>query len=259
MSRLRALIVDDEDLARENLRMMVDEFCPEIEVVGTAGSVAAARLALAEKEPDVVFLDIRMPSGAEGFQLLEEIPKRRFLVVFVTAFKEYAVKAFNANATHYVLKPIDIDDLRLAVEKLLQVHQTFQQEPDAFKSYLATLDQLSANLLDHEKIKRITVFHAKGFRIVEDHELMHLEGSSNYCTLYFKNGEQMVDSRTLKTYEELLDPSTFFRIHRSHIINLNELREYLHEDGHIAVLKSGKQVPISRARLSEFLALVQSR
>ena len=115
---LRALVVDDEDLARKNLTMLLHEYCDDVEVIGDAGNIATAKEMIEELKPDVVFLDIRMPSGAEGFDLLESIENRDFLVVFVTAFKDYALRAFNANAIHYVLKPVDIDDLIRAAAKI---------------------------------------------------------------------------------------------------------------------------------------------
>ena len=124
-NRLRALIVDDEEYARKNMIMMLDEYCPEIEVVGEASGKAQAKALITSVQPDVVFLDIRMPSGAEGFELLEEVEEKNFLVVFVTAFKDYAVRAFNASAVYYLLKPIDIDDLRTAVEKLVEAKSVF--------------------------------------------------------------------------------------------------------------------------------------
>ena len=106
--KLKAIVVDDEELARKNLGMLLEEYCPTVEVIGSAGNVTEAKEVIERMKPDVVFLDIRMPSGSEGFDLLDEIENRDFLVVFVTAFKDYALRAFQANAIHYVLKPIDI-------------------------------------------------------------------------------------------------------------------------------------------------------
>ena len=117
--KLSGIIVDDELPARENLRILIEDYCPEINIIGTAGSVAEAQALIGEKSPEVVFLDIRMPAGMEGFDLLASLPEINFQVIFVTAFKEFAVQAFNANAIHYILKPIDIVELKKAVNKLL--------------------------------------------------------------------------------------------------------------------------------------------
>jgi two-component system LytT family response regulator len=113
--KIRAIIIDDEELARENLKMLLNEFCPEVEVVGMGENVDQARQLIQEKKPEAVFLDIRMPSGEEGLELLEDVKSNNFQIVFVTAFKDYAIKAFNINSIHYILKPIDIDDLKDAL------------------------------------------------------------------------------------------------------------------------------------------------
>ena len=122
--KLNALIVDDEELARKNLQMLLEEYCEDVEVIGQAGTIKDAKEKIETLKPDVVFLDIRMPSGSEGFDLLESIEERNFMVVFVTAFKDYALRAFNANAIHYVLKPVDIEDLQQAVEKVKESRST---------------------------------------------------------------------------------------------------------------------------------------
>ena len=115
---MRTLIVDDEELARENLQMLIEEHCPSLEIIGQAETVTEAKDKINTLNPAVVFLDIRMPSGEEGFELLKQIPEKKFLVVFVTAFKEFAVRAFKANAIHYLLKPIDIAKITIAIAKL---------------------------------------------------------------------------------------------------------------------------------------------
>ncbi|WP_306640976.1 LytR/AlgR family response regulator transcription factor [Sanyastnella coralliicola] len=258
MDKLRALIVDDEFHARENLRMLIDDFCPEIKVVADASGVNDALDKLQEFEPDVVFLDIRMPSGSEGFDFLEKAPNLNFQVVFVTAFKDYAVQAFNANAIHYVLKPVDIEDLRSAVEKLIEYQHTFVTEPSSQPAYLESLKALTETLKANQRPKKITLHHQKGFRIVNDDEIVRLEADGTYTTLYFKDGASFYDSRNMKIYDDMLDPAIFCRVHKSHIINIQELREYLKTDGHIAVLSDGSQVPVARARLSDFLTRVKS-
>ena len=256
--KLRALIVDDEELARENLKMLLEDFCPDVEVVGTAGSVEDAKVAIANSKPEVVFLDIRMPSGAEGFELLDAIENRDFMVVFVTAFKDYAIKAFNANAVHYVLKPIDIDDLQTSVAKLVESKKSFEDNPQDYSQYHEIIKQLSDSILKNKPNNRITISHTKGLKIVEDDEIINLEASGNCTTLYFTEGTRYLDTRTLKIYESLLNENKFYRIHKSHIINLNHLKEYLSEDGHFAVMKNGNRLPIARNRLSAFLSTLKS-
>lgn len=255
--KLRAIIVDDEEFARKNLAMLLEEYCPEVEVIGEASRKEQAKAIIESSQPDVVFLDIRMPSGAEGFELLEEIEKKDFLVVFVTAFKDYAIRAFNASALYYLLKPIDSDDLITAVQKLIAEKEKYANAPENYSTYFDSLKDLSQNLLQNKTSSRITISHTKGLKIVEDHSIAHLEASGNCTTIYFKDGTRYLDTRTLKTYENLLNPSKFSRVHKSHIINLEILREYVNEDGHFAVLEGGIRVPVARNRVTEFIKMLK--
>lgn len=255
--KLRAIVVDDEEFARKNLIMLLEEFCPEIDVIGEASRKDQAKAIIESSKPDVVFLDIRMPSGAEGFELLDEIEEKDFLVVFVTAFKDYAIRAFNASAVYYLLKPIDIEELQQSVQKLMETKRIYTENPDSFESYYASLKNLSDNLLRNKPTNRIAISHTKGLKIVEDQSILHLEASGNCTTIYFKDGTRYLDTRTLKTYESLLDPIKFCRIHKSHIINLDELTEYLNDDGHFAVLKGGLRVPVARNRVTEFVKMLK--
>jgi two-component system LytT family response regulator len=253
---IRALIVDDEELARENLRMMLADGCPEVQVVGTADDVASARARIAELDPDLLLLDIRMPSGTEGLDLLEGLPDLRALVVFVTAFKDYAVEAFHANAVDYILKPIDPDELRGAIGKATARLARLQDDQGEQERYHSELRSLVREIREHGA-ERIAVDYARGFKLFDPHTITHLEADGNCTVLHFTDGSRYLDTRTLKTYEDLLDPTDFLRVHRSHVINVAQLREYLREDGHWAVMRSGARVPIARNRLEVFLAAVR--
>lgn len=250
---LRAIIVDDEELARKNLIMMLETYCPEIDVIGEAGNKNEAKDIIESSQPDVVFLDIRMPSGSEGFELLEMIEERNFLVVFVTAFKDYAIKAFQANAVHYLLKPIDDEDLRISVDKLIATKETFTNNPGNYETYFSSLQNLADRLLKNKSNNRIAISHTKGVKIIEEADLAYLEASGNCTMLYFKDGTRYLDTRTLKVYEEILDDMAFYRIHKSYIVNMDMIKEYLSEDGHIIELKNNVQLPVARNRVSAFL------
>lgn len=255
--KLRALVVDDEEYARKNLTMMLEEHCPEIEVIGQASGKEQAKAIIESSHPDVVFLDIRMPSGAEGFDLLDEIERKEFLVVFVTAFKDYAIRAFNASAIYYILKPIDVDELKIAAEKLVQTQMTYQSAPENYVTYFDSLKDLSNNLRDNKHSSRIAISHTKGLKIFEDDSITHLEASGNCTTIYFKDGTRYLDTRTMKTYENLLNPDRFCRVHKSHIINLDLLKEYRNEDGHFAILEGAIKIPVARNRVSEFVKMLK--
>jgi len=256
--KLRAIVVDDEDLARKNLVMLLEEYCSEIEVIGEAGNIDDAENIIESSSPDVVFLDIRMPSGSEGFDLLERIDKKDFFVIFVTAFKDYAVQAFNANAAYYILKPIDIDDLKQAVTKVVEMRSAFQVAPENFSTYFESIRNLSDNLVHNKPSNRIAISHTKGIKIIEDNTIVHLEASGNCTMLHFEDGSRYLDTRTLKIYEELLDPKKFVRVHKSHIINLNYLTEYLNDDGHYAILSGKHHIPVARNRVSDFVKMLKT-
>lgn len=255
--QLSALIVDDEFHARENLRMLLNEFCPDVQVVDTAGGVGEARQKIISLKPQVVFLDIRMPSGTEGFELLDSLNDKNFMVVFVTAFKDYAIRAFNANAINYILKPVDIEELQNAVKRLVEYRESFTENQANFSSYLQSINELSELIRNHKKPQRITLYHTRGFRIVNEEDIVRLEADNNCTMLYFSDGTKYLDTKTLKVFEELLPEDDFLRIHKSHIVNLNYVREYLSQDGGLVALRDGYHVPISRNKLSEFLARIK--
>lgn len=256
--KLKAVIVDDEEPARENLAMMLEEFCPDVQVVGKAERVEQAKKVIAETNPDVLFLDIRMPSGTEGFELLEELKDRNFMVVFVTAFKDYAIRAFNANAVHYVLKPIDIDDLKLAVDKVRDQHAQMAAQPDQYVEYVDTLKSISQSLSHNTYSSRITIHHTKGIKIIDDEEILYLEADGNCTQLFFTDGTRYMDTRTLSVYENLLNPQKFFRVHKSYIINLRHIKEYINDNGYFALLKNNVKVPVSRSRNTDFVGRLKS-
>lgn len=249
--KIKALIVDDELHARENLRFLIEESSPEIEVVGTADGVESAEKMFHELHPDLIFLDIRMPSGAEGFELLEKLGEENFQVIFVTAFKDYAIRAFERRALHYVLKPIDEADLQESVQRI-KVSRTNNENRNNHEN----LKNLKEEIENDKEPERITIHHAKGIRIIEISTLNYLESSGNCTVLHFKNGQQYLDTRTLKVYEALL-PDFFNRVHRSFMINLREAREILHGDDQVVILKSGESIPVSRERKKALIEAIK--
>ncbi len=253
-----AVIIDDEELARENLSMLLKEFCPGIEVVGMAGNIVEGKKIIEELNPKIVFLDIRMPSGSEGFDLLDTIKEKSFHVIFVTAFKDYAIKAFNANAIHYVLKPVEIEELMVAVNKAIEEIKITDEHPEVYEDYLETLKNLTHSLTHNKHSNKITISHSKGIKIIEDDTITHIEADSNCSLIHFIDGATYLDTRTLGLYESILNPAKFFRIHKSVIINLNHLSEYVNEDGYYAILKNGTRLQIARSRVQDFLALIKS-
>lgn len=258
MSKIRSIIVDDELFARENLAMLLNEFCPEIEIVGLGQNIIEAKSLIQEKKPEVVFLDIRMPSGEEGLELLEEVKDGNFQIVFVTAFKDYAVKAFNANAIHYILKPIDIEDLKEAVAKIINYRKLFSEDASNLNVYLESIKNFSNSLHYQNESDKITITHLKGIKIIDDSTIDYLEGEGNCTIIHLNDDNIFLDTRTLKIYDDILNKQKFFRIHKKYIINLTQLTDYIHQDGYFARLKSGKMLPVARARVSDFIQTIKS-
>ncbi len=256
MKKLRAIIIDDERNARENLEMLLNEYCPEIDVAGKGNGIEEGRRLIELLNPEVVFLDIRMPSGAEGFDLLKQFHNYKFLVVFVTAFKEYAVEAFNANAVHYILKPVDIEELMTAVQKVVKQIVQFQHEPQNFFHYKEKLDDVM-NQISLVR-QRIPIHHTRGIKFVTPADIEFLSADGNCALIQLHNGSKFLDTRTLKTYDHLLPSKSFYRVHRSYIVNIHMVEELIRADGVWLLMKCGQKIPVSRSRLASFLTAIKA-
>ncbi|MCB9182347.1 MAG: response regulator transcription factor [Flavobacteriales bacterium] len=247
---LRALIVDDEADARENLRLMLEEHCPEVQVVGQAGSAAEARTRIQELQPNALFLDIKMP-GEDGFQLLASIAELDLPVVFTTAYDEYALKAFKENALDYLEKPIDHEELMRAVKKLAKATQELDGgQPSA----------IAALMKDPESplSTRVAIPGRDGLVLLKHEDILYLEANDSYTTVHTKDGKRSVSSKHIRVFEDNLDPKSFFRVHKSYIINLAHLKGFSRAEGNMAVLDTGTLIPVSRRRLPDFLGLINT-
>lgn len=255
-NNVRAIIIDDEVLARKNLSILLKDFCNGIDILGEAGNVQEGLTLIASTNPELIFLDIRMPSGNEGFDLLEKISGTTlypFRVVFITAFKEYALKAFRANAVDYILKPIEISELQQCITKIKEDILT-QKSAELYTQQVNNF----TTAIQRNDIQRITVSHSKGIKIIETKEIIRLEAQNNYTSIVFNHGKSLLDTRTLKTYHNFLPTNRFQRIHNSHIINIKHLMEYKNESGPCAIMSNRDSVPISRSHLTDFINLVKN-
>jgi two-component system LytT family response regulator len=247
---LRALIVDDEADARENLLLMLEEHCPEVQVVGQAGSAQEAREKIQALQPNALFLDIKMP-GEDGFALLASIAELDLPVVFTTAYDEYALKAFKENALAYLEKPIDAEELQRAVKKLLrQTDELGTTQPSA----IAALMKDPASPMS----SRLAVPGRDGLVLLKHEDILYLEANDSYTTIHLVDGKRSVSSKHIRVFENNLDPKTFFRVHKSYIINLAHLKALNRSEGNVAVLDTGAMIPVSRRRLPDFLALINT-
>jgi len=249
--KIKALIVDDEFNCRNNLELLINDFCEGVEVVGQAESAAEARKLIKELNPDLVFLDIAMPEE-DGFSLLRSIDKRDFAVIFTTAHNEYALKAFKENAIDYLEKPINIDDLVNSIEKAKHLVESPGEQDEA-------LNEIIQKALRMNDSAKISIPTRDGYVIVDEKEIVHLEASDNYTMIFLTSGRKHLSSKNIKVYEENLDHDRFFRTHKSHIINMKEhLKEFSRSNGNVALLTDGKAVPISRRKLSDFIGRINT-
>lgn len=246
MTALKTIIVDDEHHCRENLSQLISEYCPELEVISIAKSVPEARQLIEALKPQVVFLDIKMP-GQDGFALLEHFSERDFSIVFTTAHDEFALRALKEGAIDFLEKPINIEELEQCSKKLLQNRaQSHELSADALKELFKL-----GNMKDLDKT---TIPTTDGFIIVNSADIVRLEASESYTRIFLSNEERYMSSKNIKVFERNLNPSIFFRTHKSHIVNmLYHLKGFSRTDGNVALMSSGYRVPISRRKLPIFL------
>jgi two-component system LytT family response regulator len=249
---LRILIVDDEADARENLRFMLGEHCPEVEVVAMAANAQEAREMIAAHQPNGLLLDIKMP-GEDGFQLLASVADLDLPVVFTTAYDEFALRAFKENALDYLEKPIDPDELRRAVGKLVRRAGELGSGPPAASAMAVLMRDPSSPL--HS---RLAIPGREGFTLLKQEDVLYLEANDSYTTVHLVNGKRSLSSKHIRVFENNLDPKSFFRVHKSYIINLAHLAGFNRAEGNMAVLDNGAMIPVSRRRLTEFLGLINT-
>lgn len=241
---INALIIDDENKSIQVLSKLIEKYCPEVNLVGSAGNSLRAMEMMNEHKPDLLFLDIEMP-GFSGFELLEQIKEPTFKVIFVTGHEHYALKAIRASALDYLLKPVSIAQLKLAMDRYLQ--NNTQQEVKK----LMTLTE------NRHKLNKIAIPTSLGFDFISTDDIIWMQASESYTILHLKDKTTLVSSQNLKVYEELLETSLFVRIHHSHMINLNHLEKYLRNKNAHVLMSDGHQLEVSQRKKDMLLQLIQ--
>jgi len=242
---IRAILIDDERDALEMLEWQLQNYCPGVAIVAMCNSVATAIDAIKLHEPDLLFLDIEMPKR-NGFELLESFPEPAFNVIFTTAYDQFAIKAFKYAAFDFLLKPIDADDLK----ETLSRYTKKKAKPERSQIELL-LQQLQA-----KKETKIPLPTQDGILFVDAGTIVHCESSSNYCRIYFTNNTRLLIAKTLKEVEELLKDFRFYRVHHSHLINMQHIVRYVKADGGYIQMSDGSTVTISRQKKDEFIGLL---
>lgn len=245
---ISALIVDDEKNGRENLAGLIKTHCPQIRVVGEARSVEQAISGIQEHQPQLIFLDIEMPGG-NGFQLLEHFKDFPFEVIFVTAYDNYAIRAIRFSASDYILKPINLNELIAAVDKVsLRIRNRSENE---------RIRQLYLNTM-HPANPKIGLPTGERIEFVEVQSIIRCQGESNYTHLYFSDRKPLLTAKSLIEFEELLAEYNFIRVHKTHLVNLNQVTSFTKNDGGVLFLSNGDSVAISRRRKEFVLEQLKS-
>lgn len=244
---ITAIIIDDEEMGRVALYKKLANYCPEVEVLGKAKDGTGGLKLIETLKPDVVFLDIEMP-GMDGFEMLNKLPQQDFHLIFTTAYDHYAIKAIRFAALDYLLKPIDVDELKQAVSRIAKLPN---------KDTKQKLEVLQQNLMPNNLIDKIAIPSLEGLLFLGTQDILHIEADGNYSTLYLADGNKQVVCRALKDFEDLLSSTMFFRCHHSHLINLKAIKRYIKSDGGLIELENGQTIPVSRRKKDDFLKKIR--
>lgn len=235
---VRAILIDDEIFNLENLRTLLEKYCPQVTIIATAQNVDDAVDAVVKHSPNLLFLDIQM-GNRTGFEVLKQLPSRSFEIIFVTAFDQYGIQAVKFAALDYLLKPIDIEELMHAVNKAEQKLSTQVQT--------SQLDFLLQQLKKSEtKVNKIALQMQGEIRYVNLSEIIRCEADNSYTHFFLSNDEKILVSKSLKEYADLLRPNGFLRCHQSHLVNPDYVKSWLKEDGGVLLLLSGEKIPVSK-------------
>lgn len=229
-----AILIDDIPEAIDNLKIDLATYCPDIEVIGTASGVVTGAKLLKKLTPDLLFLDIQMQDGS-GFDLLEILPTINFKLIFTTASDAFAIRAFKFSAIDYLLKPIDPDELTAAVDKATN------QLTDTTENINALLENVKAKNIP----SRMALHTLEKIHVVEINQILRLESTGNYTQFFFTDGTKLLVTKTLKEYDKMLAENGFIRVHQSHLINLEQVKEYVKVDGGYIVMKDQSKIPVS--------------
>ncbi len=238
---LNALIVEDEANSRDILRNYLSKYCENVTVVGEAASIQEALQLIHGNEPDLVFLDVEMPYG-NAFDLLDQLPDRSFETVFVTAYNQYAIDALNNHAAYYLMKPINIDELIKAVEYVSEI-----------KTKETALEDTILNAKLPKVEGKITLPQQDGFQVLNVADILYCKADDNYTEIHLEKKKILV-SKTLKYFEEALSPFPFARIHKSYLVNVNEVIKYKKGKGGSVVVSNGRELLVSASKKKELLA-----
>jgi two-component system, LytTR family, response regulator len=248
--KLKAILVDDEPDGIRTLKKLLELNCPEVEIAATCSGVESAKQKLIEMPPDVLFLDIRMP-GKSGLDMLSELSVKNFEVIFVTAHNEYMLQALQFSAADYLMKPVDEDRLIEAVQRVRK------RLADGIHNNQRETLLHNMNKVGSPVEMRLCLPTQKGFTVLKLEEILYCEAQRSYTIFHLANNKSIVISKPLFDYDKLLSDTIFLRIHKSFLINLLHVKEYIRGEGGAVVMTNGIEIEVSRRKKEQFLQKVK--
>lgn len=232
---LKAILIDDEPDSIRLLALLLKEYCPQVKIEGQYNSSMEGLQAIRTLKPDVVFLDIEMPE-MNGFELLNQLDDIFFSLIFITAYNEFALKAFRFSALDYLVKPLDASELQEAVKKT-EKHQRIDQ---------GQIELLRSQLLKQQQPQKIAVAFQTGVVFIELKDLVYCEAEGNYTKLFLTNGKNYLLSKTLREVQEVLEERNFLRVHRQYLINLDHIKSYHKGEAAYVVMQGDINIPVAK-------------
>ena len=240
--KLDAIIVEDEKTSRDILKIYLKKYCPNVTILGEAANIEEGLVLIRNHDLDLVFLDVEMPYG-NAFDLLDKVGDVDFETVFVTAYNHYAMDALNAHASYYLMKPISIDELIKAVDYVTEI----KTKENALQDQVLVPKTNSVN-------GKITIPQLDGFEVLNTSDILYCKADDNYTEIYLNNNKKKLVSKTLKYFEEALNGSSFARVHKSYLVNVNEVVKYVKGKGGSVILSNGKEIMVSASKKSDLLS-----
>lgn len=240
---ISSIIIEDEVKSVLALQKLLERYCPQVKVISTASNVNEAIVAINKYKPDLVFLDIELADG-DGFEVLNRVSFKQFEIIFITAYAQYAVKAFEFSAMHYILKPINYLELQEAVERYEKLNKT----EDVFNKKFSVLK----NNLNGKKTKLILP-DINGLKIINIDEIIRCEADHNYTRCYLLDNRKLMISKSLNKFESILEELSFARVHSKHLVNLKYIKKYNKGAGGSVIMNNDSEINVSKSRKAEFL------
>jgi two-component system LytT family response regulator len=245
---LKAILIDDEQSGLNALQQKILKHCPQVQIISVCDDPHKGLEAIEALQPNLVFLDIEMPV-MNGFTLLQKLIYKNFELIFVTAYDHYAIKAIRYSAIDYLVKPVEIDDLKNAVNRVIE------KRNDVTPNHQLEL-LLENMMIEKTKFKRLAIPTGEGLQFIKIDDIIYLEASVNYTKFYLEKNLKYTVSKTLKEFEDMLPEHTFLRIHNSYIINKNCVTKYIRGEGGRVILTNGTSLDVSKRKKTEFLKAI---